>query len=273
MLLRLLAGFGLSLLVGGLGYWRRSLSLSGWLGAVLIGTLTVGCGSWAWGWLIILFFASSSLLSKVGKRRKAAVALDKFSKDDRRDLWQAMANGGIPLITALGYAWQPHFAWWALALGATATATADTWATEIGTLSKGRPFMLTTFKQVERGRSGAISGLGMAATSLGALLIGLSAWGLTGLGLGNGQEPQLWFVVAATIGGIAGSLADSLLGATVQQMRWCEHCASETERAIHKCGNQTRHYRGLAWLNNDWVNLISTGAGALVALLIAVLAN
>ena len=93
MLERTLLGLALSFFVGGMGYWRHSLSASGWLGAVAVGTLAMAA-SWAWGLLIIVFFVLSSALSKLGKGRKLAVAEDKFSKTDRRDLGQVL--GGLP---------------------------------------------------------------------------------------------------------------------------------------------------------------------------------
>ncbi len=265
MITRLLLGLALSAAIGGLGYWRRSLTGSGWLGAVIIGTTTTAAGSWAWGLLIIVFFALSSALSKVGARRKQAIAADKFSKSDRRDLWQALANGGLPALLALGYAVTPHPLWWAAALGAVATATADTWATEIGTLSRSSPRLITSGRAVERGTSGAVSGLGLAATTAGAATIGAVAWAACAVGLGNGLAGAGWMLGAALVGGVGGSLIDSLLGATVQQIRWCPACATETERTVHRCGTATSIRRGWRWLDNDWVNAVSTGGGALIA--------
>ncbi|HEY1011242.1 MAG TPA: DUF92 domain-containing protein, partial [Herpetosiphonaceae bacterium] len=87
---RIALGLALSAAIGGLGFWRRSLTASGWLGAVLVGTATFGFGGWAWGLVVIVFFAASSALSKLGKRLKLALAADKFSKSDQRDLWQAL---------------------------------------------------------------------------------------------------------------------------------------------------------------------------------------
>jgi uncharacterized protein (TIGR00297 family) len=267
MATRLLVGLLLSALIGGLGYWRRSLTRSGWLGAIIVGTATTGLGSWAWGALIIVFFVLSSALSRLGAARKQAVAEDKFSKSDQRDIWQALANGGLPAALALGYALAPHPAWWAAALGALGTATADTWATEIGTLSRGRPRLITSGRPVDPGTSGAISGLGTLATTAGAATIGLAAWALAAAGLDAGAGAA-WVVAAATLGGVGGSLIDSLLGATAQQMRWCPACGRETERAVHRCGTPTTFRRGWRWLDNDWVNLISTAGGASLGVLL-----
>ena len=62
-LLRLVGGFVLSLLIGGIGYKRDALSGNGVAGAVIVGTLIFGLGGWEWGALLISFFISSSALS------------------------------------------------------------------------------------------------------------------------------------------------------------------------------------------------------------------
>jgi uncharacterized membrane protein len=73
--------------------------------------------------------------------------------------------------------------------------------------------------------------------------------------------------VSALVGGLAGSTVDSLLGATVQQRRWCDQCKSPTERPRHNCGTATRFVGGIPWIDNDVVNVTSTLAGALLGLL------
>ena len=71
--------------------------------------------------------------------------------------------------------------------------------------------------------------------------------------------------MAGAIGGLAGSLFDSLLGATVQQIYYCDVCQKDTERKIHKCGTETRSLRGWSWLNNDLVNLVASFVGGIMA--------
>jgi hypothetical protein len=71
---------------------------------------------------------------------------------------------------------------------------------------------------------------------------------------------------ACVIGGIAGAIADSVLGATVQEVRWCDACLQETERHWHSCGSHTRPIRGAPWCDNDTVNAIAAATGALVAM-------
>jgi uncharacterized membrane protein len=119
--------------------------------------------------------------------------------------------------------------------------------------------------------------LGTAAALAGALLIGLAAQGLHlvpygGAGAGTAAW-VLWLPLVAGIGGLAGSLFDSLLGATVQGIYWCETCDGETERALHGCGTATRLLRGWRWLNNDVVNFLSSVVGSGVTVLLMLLAQ
>jgi uncharacterized membrane protein len=64
-------------------------------------------------------------------------------------------------------------------------------------------------------------------------------------------------------------MADSLLGATIQEQRWCDLCAKATERLVHTCGTLTRHAGGVVGFDNDAVNALCSAVGALVALLLS----
>ena len=262
MLAELLNAFLLCTVVTMLAFWRGSLSESGVLAALAVGTITYGLGGWQWGVLLGLFFITSSLLShfKEAEKRQAA---EKFDKGHQRDIGQVLANGGLGVLLALCtiFASSPQ---WAFAfMGVMATVTADTWATELGTLSKQPPRLITNGRLVEVGTSGGISWLGTAISLLGGLFIGLAAgW----LGMGT----SIWTTaITGAISGLVGSLFDSLLGATVQQIYYCDSCQKDTERKIHKCGTTTRPLRGWFWLNNDLVNLIASlvGGGTAVFLL------
>lgn len=259
MLTDIAPAFLLSMTISGLAYWRGSLSRSGVLGAVVVGTFTFGFGGWLWGGLLGIFFVSSSLLShfKESDKRQAA---EKFDKGHQRDIGQALANGGVGAVVALLSVLLPWPGWFPLFIGIMATVNADTWATELGTLSKSPPRLVTTGRVVEVGTSGGVSPLGTLVSLLGGLVIGLPA------GLFSADLPILAASLMGGLGGLAGSLCDSLLGATVQQIYYCDHCQKDTERKIHKCGHQTRSLRGWSWLNNDLVNLISSLFGGLVAL-------
>jgi uncharacterized protein (TIGR00297 family) len=268
--LRLLLGFALSLFVALLAYRAHSLSRSGVAGAVLTGTLIVGFGGWSWGLALIAFFVSSSLLTRYRQERKASMeAL--AAKGGRRDLGQALANGGLAALLAVLAAALPHPAWAAAFAGALAAATADTWATEVGTLSPIPPRRITTGEPVAPGTSGGVTRWGMVAATGGALFLGVVFY-LLNLAecrwFGGGCLPSAasnWSIIPlALFGGLAGSLADSLLGATWQGIYRCPRCGKETERRTH-CGGPTEPLRGRPWLTNDGVNLAATLVGAVVA--------
>lgn len=263
-------GLALSTAIGGLAYWRRSLTTSGWLGAVLVGTLTFGFGGWAWGLTLIAFFVSSSALSHYKEGLKERRAAEKFAKGGRRDLWQALANGGLGALCALAYAMAGRpTALLAAFAGLMATVTADTWATELGVLSPHRPRLITSGRPVAPGTSGGVSPLGTAASAAGALLIGAILFALL-VAEGAPADGTAWVVAAALAGGVAGALIDSLMGATVQAI-YAYPDGRETERRVARDGRPNSFVRGWPWLNNDLVNLISSVAGALVAVGVAAL--
>jgi len=274
LIIQLAAGLILSALIGYLGYRRGSLSRSGVAGAVIVGTAIFGFGGLAWGLVLITFFVTSSLLSHYKESIKEKLA-EKFDKGQRRDLGQALANGGAGALIAAVYLFRQDVLLWAAFVGAMATVNADTWATELGVLNPQPPRLITTFKRVEVGTSGGVSLRGTLAALAGALVIGLAAllFALAARAIqpapflveSAGGGPELALLPVAALAGLAGSLFDSLLGATVQAIYYCPTCHKETERIVHTCGTPTEHRRGWRWLNNDWVNFISSLFGAAVA--------
>src|SRR5215212_431692 len=229
---RILAGLILSTLIGGAAYRRGSLTPSGWLGAIITGTFTFGFGGWTWGLTLIAFFLSSSALSHFHQARKQALAGEKFEKGGRRDLAQTLANGGIGALLALAYGLSGEpIALLAAFAGVMATVTADTWATELGVLSLRPPRLITSLRTVEPGTSGGVTLLGLLASSAGAIMIGLVLLLLTAIEIGIWQP---WLLLAALMGGLAGSLADSLLGATAQAIY--QSPSGETERRLARDG-------------------------------------
>lgn len=259
MINQLVLALLLSGLVAALAYWRGSLALSGAVGALLVGTVVYGLGGWLWGVLLAIFFVSSSLLSHYKEREKQAVA-EKFDKGHRRDMGQVLANGGSGAIVALLNGFFPSTWWLPLFLGTIATVTADTWATELGTLSRRPPRLITTGRVVPVGTSGGISLFGTAVSFSGGLLIGLMAGLLS-------QSNLVVLTLTGGLGGLTGSLCDSFLGATVQQIYCCHICDKETEKK-HHCGQPTRPLRGWSWMNNDMVNFLSSVFGGATAVLV-----
>jgi len=262
LLWQLSVGFALAAVIGYLGYRRGALSKSGVVGAILTGGVIFGFGGLSGAALLLAFFISSSLLSRFKESQKEKLA-EKFSKGSQRDLWQALANGGVAALCIGLYTLTDQPAWWAAAATALAAANADTWATELGVLSKTPPRLITNNRVVEAGTSGGISMLGTSAAFSGAVLIALT--GLFAVIFDPSLAPlrSVPLVPLLTFAGLFGSLFDSLLGATVQAIYFCDSCRKETERyPAHRCGSPTRQIRGWRWLNNDWVNFLATAVGA-----------
>lgn len=237
----------------------RALSLSGAIAAMLMGTAAVAAG-WSWAILLIAYFATSTVLSRAGRRRKTARTAGVVAKPGARDVWQVMSNG-LPFTVAALLAvagFEPVQMLIAAGAGSLAASAADTWATEIGTWVGQPPRSIITGRKLGVGESGGISAVGTAASIAGAGFIAAVAVALW-------RTPLFLSLTAA---GIAGSLADSLAGALLQRRSWCDACDVATEMRIHTCGAPTRHTGGVFFVENDLVNLGATIVGALTAILL-----
>lgn len=260
---QLLVGFLLSAALALVSLRVRFLSNDGAVAQLMLGTLLLGLGGWRWAVPIIVFFLTSSTLSRLWKDRRAGFATI-FEKSSVRDAAQVIANGGVAGAATLLWLVTRDETLYVACVGAVAAATADTWATEIGTLSRSAPVLITTLKTVERGRSGAVSWLGTLAALLGSALIALSAmpW--------IHDNVRATHVAAVVCGGFAGMLADSLAGATVQRTFRCAVCRQATERRVH-CGVAAERVAGIAFVTNDVVNLLCTLVGAATAAAVSLL--
>ncbi|HEV7178339.1 MAG TPA: DUF92 domain-containing protein [Candidatus Baltobacteraceae bacterium] len=232
-----------------------ALTRSGTVAAFIVGAAVFGAGGWPAAAVMFAFFAPSIALSRLGKARKREL-LD-IGKTGARDGWQVLANGGVAALALIlslrfGASYAAAFA------GALAAASADTWGTEIGTLARGLPRSILTFRRLETGLSGGITVQGTLAEVAGAGCVALVAY-LAHL--------APFFPVA--LAGMAGAFVDSLLGASAQALRWCPQCERAAETNPHHCGTATSMRRGVSWMENDAVNVVATLSGALVALLLS----
>jgi uncharacterized protein (TIGR00297 family) len=255
---RIIIGFALAAVIAGLARWRRSLSTSGALAAIVLGTFTYAVGGLAAAVLLVAFFVPSSALSLWKKQRRKRLA-GAYSKGSERDVWQVLANGGLFGLGVWLAGGQNAGLAWQMAVTALACACADTWATELGGLARQQPRLITTWRKVAPGTSGAVSWLGTGAALAGALWIAGLAWLWQ-------PDGVLWLWVAGC--GWCGAMLDSWLGATVQAQFYCPHCAQQTEQnPTHHCGTLVQFRHGWRWLQNDAVNFLAAlGAIGLLGL-------
>jgi uncharacterized protein (TIGR00297 family) len=229
------------------GYQSRLLTKSGAIAAVVVGLFTALGFGWK-GFIVLgLFFSSSSYWSKY-KHEKKQKAEQKLAKTSCRDWQQVAANGGIAALCGLLYFFHHHVVWELVFFISIASANSDTWASEIGTLSKARPFFIRTFKRTEKGTSGAVSALGTFAGLGGAFLIAIVSSLLFAL-----NWNYFYFIFFY---GFFGNIIDTILGAFVQASYSCPDCSAETEKTLH-CGKPTKLKRGISFINNDAVNFLS----------------
>lgn len=155
-----------------------------------------------------VFFLTSSFLSRYKSKMKEHLG-ELHEKGAARDWAQVAANGGTAAIAGLAHFISPDPVWIIVLAISIASANADTWASELGVLSRQQPVSIKSFKRVPRGTSGAISGLGTAASAAGSLLIALIGGYLFGEGVG--------WILSVFLFGVTGALLDTLFGAIFRE--------------------------------------------------------
>ena len=213
------------------------LTRAGWVHAGILGTLLWGSLGWS-GWLaVVAYLLLGSLVTRLGLRRKQDLGLAE-ARGGRRgpeNVWGSAATGAcLALLCTLPWAPVPL-----LLIGFAASFSAklaDTCGSEIGKRWGRHTVLVTTLRPVPPGTEGAISLEGSLA-SLG----GSAVMALVTVQLGLIQGSGAWLLV--TLVGLAATLIESLIGATLQ----------------------TR----IGWLSNELVNALQTLIAALVAISLA----
>lgn len=247
----------LAAIFGIISFRLKFLSGDGSVAAFLIGSFVFGLGGWKWTLPMLFFFLVGSLGSKLFLRHKLEYNL-MYEKGHTRDAGQVLANGGFGLLIFLIHSLYPNSIWYLSYLGSLSAVTADTMSTEFGILSVNDPFSFVQMKRVEKGSSGGVSYMGTLAGLLSAGALGFVALPFADLY----KILPFKLVVAVAFSGFVGSMADSLIGGSIQAQYKCEVCGKVTERRRHCGENSTNLIRGYKWVNNDLVNFIASVVGA-----------
>ncbi len=238
----------------------RAIDSRGFIASVVVGFSILYGGGWSWFVIVAAFFTLGVGFTwyKYSYKRMIGAAQE---KGGARNWPNILANGGLGAVfSIMEYIYGGSiFAF--LFLGSIAAATSDTVATELGLLSKKTPrLIIKPREEVKPGSSGGVTIYGFIGSFFSALIIALLA---AFLGLAENKLLLLATVVSA---GVLGSAFDSFLGATLQRKAYCRICLKPTEHMKH-CGERTVRTSGLAFLENNLVNLLSTLFGSLVSLL------
>lgn len=189
---------------------------------MMLGVLIYFYANWQGYLLFGLFVALGSFLSKMGLQRKTENHTAE-ANHGKRGIANVAANLLVPALCCAAYpilAGRPSLLM-AFA-GSIAAALADTASSEIGVLSPHEPWLITTFKRVAHGTNGAVSLLGFVGAIAGSGIIAVAAYGSGFFRVAAGPAATFtpWILTGATaaifFSGIAGTLVDSYLGATIE---------------------------------------------------------
>ncbi len=262
------------LIVGAFGVFSikvKIVSVSGLIAGFIVGYVVWMLGGWTWFLVILMFHLSAAFFTKFKYKRKQKEGLAQ-EKGGARGWPNVFANGGFATICAT---LEGIFIYLALGgptdiflfgfVGAIATMTADTIATETGLLSKKHPRLVTKLsKVVDPGTSGGVTILGELGALVGTVIIGGVAWLLVATGLMSATFGYQ-ILIAAIIAGMLGCLVDSIFGATIQGIFQCNVCNKITEKAKH-CGEKSTHLRGIKIFENNTVNFVASMTGGLIGM-------
>lgn len=216
------------------------LTKAGWIHAGILGSLLWGCLG-APGWLaVVAYLGLGTGVTRLGFRQKQAAGLAE-GRGGRRGPENVWGSAAVGTVLALLCTRSDHATQMLLLLGFAASFAAklgDTFGSEIGKRWGRHTLLITSLRPVPPGTEGAISLEGTAASLLGSAGMALL---MAALGLVAGGSA----VVLVTLVGLAATLIESWIGATLQ--------------------------RRVSWLSNELVNALQTAIAALLAMLLAAL--
>jgi len=230
----IVAALGVNISFGLLAYYLKTVSKSGLIGGIVVGTIIYLCLGIGGFFILFTFFILGSWSSKHKYTWKASHGVAQENKG-RRGLKHAVAKGGVGLIMAIMALLTDMPEVFSIAfVAAFATATFDTISSELGQIYGKRPILITTMKSVPVGTDGAISIEGTILGVLSAALIGAEGYLLHLISLSS--------IIVVVIAAFIGTTVESILGATIERRKW---------------------------VSNEVVNFINISTGAGVSMLIA----
>lgn len=223
-------------------YKKRAISLDGGLIAILTAQILYVFGGVHLDMALIAFFVLGSVASRFSNEEKEKIKKRERAEKNGRNRRQVVCNS-LPAVLIAFYSYFGKDEILLLAYVVFAAAAADTFASEIGSLTKGKVISLIGFKEVPKGLSGGVSLLGLVASLVGSLLLALFA----------GFEFGYHGVVFCFKLGFLGSIIDSILGSLFQKKYLAEDGTLQDK--ANKKGDPV--VKGLPFVTNNLVNIVT----------------
>ena len=222
-------------------YLKKQLTLTATIVAFLVGLSLYLNGGFMCLICLYVFFISASIASNINKEYKKKVSKI-YQKSGKRDLYQVLANSFLAVMLASAYYNTNNKIFYIAVFIAFASYNADTWASEIGIMSKKDNYYLLGLKKVQKGISGAVTPLGLIASLFGSFLIA-SVYLFIDL--------DFKYFIIITILGFVSALIDSILGQLFQVLYYDNKTKKYTEKKTNK------KIKGISFINNDVINFIA----------------
>jgi uncharacterized protein (TIGR00297 family) len=234
----ILAAFLLLSMLGWLVLSKQWLDQSGWWAALWVAAVLWMSGGWKALLAPVFLLVAGSVAGRLFRSGHAS---------EKRTAQQVFSNGWIGVVLYMLYGITGQEYWQVLAWCSFAISVCDTVSSEVGTAVRGKTYNIANFRAMEPGLSGGIS----LAGTLGGLIAVLLLAVCLKLAFSAAITHLIWVVGT----GMAGMLVDSVMGSKWQALwrqgsGFTETSGSDAEAQLVK---------GVAWLDNHWVNFLSNG--------------
>tara|TARA_R100000908_G_scaffold21969_1_gene8782 strand:+ start:6452 stop:7273 length:822 start_codon:yes stop_codon:yes gene_type:complete len=242
---QILLGILFAVLLATVAFLFNWLTIDGATAAAICGSIAYGIGGVMGAAVVLMFFISSSLISK-NIYQEGVVSDHSF----RRDGSQVWANGFWLSLWLLVWFLSDMDVFLLAGIASIAASASDTWATEIGgNRLKSKTRLLTTWKVVPPGSDGGISLPGTLASLAGSTLIAMTYLVLS-------TDSSFGVAAVIALAGFSGSFIDSYLGARFQH--------KEVSNFVSLAGRRFQ-------INNNFVNWFSTGAASFISMILTLI--
>ncbi|MFY7898719.1 MAG: DUF92 domain-containing protein [Chitinophagaceae bacterium] len=232
--LQLVLQFLYLLLAALLACYKKWLTISGALAALVLGLFLISAGSIKYLVTPIVFFIVGSLLSAYTNKKSVKIG---------RDAKQVFANGLVGVICLMIFILSNKDVYLYAFIVSFSVSMADTVSSEIGNYCKGKTFDIISFKPTNKGLSGGISWQG----TLAALLASFGIASVT-----HFYIPLIPIIFLQIIFfAFTGMLVDSILGSQLQVKYNVNKVITEQYQP------SATIVKGYAWCDNNMVNFCS----------------